>query len=829
MTKWNRAKPFTGYIQRERLVHRLGYTRLSVIAGQAGAGKTALLNEYLATQLNTPIYVRASGRSPDAIWFEVANEAAALGLLQPPSAASNTSGRLRELGDIPAGTIVAIDGVGDARALESGLRALLSGSDLRFILITRDTSAFEDLLVEEEGEYIGPSDLRLNASEIEDALREAGLQADTAWEQTLYPLQFRVLLLLASQGVLGQASPRELVGAKLLKLLLPAESADQLSALALPDTLDARLIRALVGRADGEHMFRLGEQRGLGQRYQSSRGLGFVIHEEYRTALRNLFNEKPASARRRLWTEFALYSVAEKRTVEALRGAVEAEDYYLASRVVRDNFEALGRLYQDDARQILSTVSANSRARFPSLALAHALSLYSAGRHARAAIQLLAVANGLRRRTDADDPVEYLFILAMQSAAYRLAGRYQAASNVALRALPILRDLGSMANDVSDGFSRALPHFAISLLYAGKFAEALNTLLIIDVVLPPTSAGSYHATSLLAGVYAIRGDLPSSQKKLDLLRRAREFTFHAGSYIDYAARAAAALLAIERGEVAQAQAILQSVEKHFSTIEHWPYMLTIQSYLRLLQNEPQLGLQEISAARAVGAHPRTSNSAEHAIDRAEALLYLAAGDWKHIPGALRKLGKLPADDALRGLSHLLSRRYEEVIVGLSSHRNRTDISPMDAGSILTLSACAAHGAGREAVARGLAFEASAVLRAHELTFCLVRLPEAERTWFSSVTGVFAPLAHTDLFASRERRTGSLSRRERQVLSAMAAGMTRDEIANHLHVSSNTVKSQLRSIYKKLEVNSGSEAVLVAGELALLDEVPTKDDPVDGDA
>jgi LuxR family maltose regulon positive regulatory protein len=64
--------------------------------------------------------------------------------------------------------------------------------------------------------------------------------------------------------------------------------------------------------------------------------------------------------------------------------------------------------------------------------------------------------------------------------------------------------------------------------------------------------------------------------------------------------------------------------------------------------------------------------------------------------------------------------------------------------------------------------------------------------------------------------GALSERELIVLRALEPGATVEQIAKKLFVASNTVKAQLRSIYRKLNVSTRTEALLVAAELGLLD-------------
>jgi LuxR family transcriptional regulator, maltose regulon positive regulatory protein len=61
----------------------------------------------------------------------------------------------------------------------------------------------------------------------------------------------------------------------------------------------------------------------------------------------------------------------------------------------------------------------------------------------------------------------------------------------------------------------------------------------------------------------------------------------------------------------------------------------------------------------------------------------------------------------------------------------------------------------------------------------------------------------------------LSQQELRVLRLLAAGLSNAEIASELIVSRNTVKTQVQSIYRKLNVNSRDEARQVARELNLI--------------
>ena len=53
---------------------------------------------------------------------------------------------------------------------------------------------------------------------------------------------------------------------------------------------------------------------------------------------------------------------------------------------------------------------------------------------------------------------------------------------------------------------------------------------------------------------------------------------------------------------------------------------------------------------------------------------------------------------------------------------------------------------------------------------------------------------------------ALTRRERVVLAELAEDVTLEEIATRLFVTRNTVKSQVRSVYRKIGVSTRTEAV-----------------------
>ena len=95
---------------------------------------------------------------------------------------------------------------------------------------------------------------------------------------------------------------------------------------------------------------------------------------------------------------------------------------------------------------------------------------------------------------------------------------------------------------------------------------------------------------------------------------------------------------------------------------------------------------------------------------------------------------------------------------------------------------------------------------------LVRAIEQAHTGASPITPQIARQVF-DFFRTQESKPASavqldkLSERERDLLSLMARGKHYKEVADHLGISTDTVRSHIRRIYRKLQVHSRTEAVV----------------------
>jgi DNA-binding NarL/FixJ family response regulator len=65
---------------------------------------------------------------------------------------------------------------------------------------------------------------------------------------------------------------------------------------------------------------------------------------------------------------------------------------------------------------------------------------------------------------------------------------------------------------------------------------------------------------------------------------------------------------------------------------------------------------------------------------------------------------------------------------------------------------------------------------------------------------------SDATEPAEPKRLTLTIREQDVLRCLSRGLTYDQVASELGISSDTIRHHIRNIYKKLQVHSATEAV-----------------------
>jgi len=77
------------------------------------------------------------------------------------------------------------------------------------------------------------------------------------------------------------------------------------------------------------------------------------------------------------------------------------------------------------------------------------------------------------------------------------------------------------------------------------------------------------------------------------------------------------------------------------------------------------------------------------------------------------------------------------------------------------------------------------------------------------------IVHAPAFTGPSSGKSPLSQRETEVLEHVAKGLSRNEIAEIMFLSTGTIRSHIQNIYNKLNVNKKSDALQKAAKMKIL--------------
>ncbi|WP_217206143.1 LuxR C-terminal-related transcriptional regulator [Streptomyces sp. AC550_RSS872] len=252
----------------------------------------------------------------------------------------------------------------------------------------------------------------------------------------------------------------------------------------------------------------------------------------------------------------------------------------------------------------------------------------------------------------------------------------------------------------------------------------------------------------------------------------------------------------------------------------------LRSRLLVARGDPRaalLALDDMTRQPLVSAEP--SPWVSDRIAMATAAAHLADGD----PRAAVKVFEeqplhSPESRAAEARARVAAGDGEGALRILDALPDPQDQGPAVDVWLLLTRAQVAEATGDSPAAEGLVLRALAAARPHQLRRPfreagpwlgrLLRRPALarEHTW---LTGTLAPLQAASPQRTQAPRPEPLSAREQDVLERLAQLMSTEEIAADLHLSVNTVKTHLKSIYRKLAATRRGEAVRRARELGLL--------------
>jgi LuxR family maltose regulon positive regulatory protein len=499
--------------------------------------------------------------------------------------------------------------------------------------------------------------------------------------------------------------------------------------------------------------------------------------------------------------------------------AVRAGDYDYAARVTRTElFELLGE-HGRDVLLLLQPVSRLTLRRYPLLTLMLALISNARGHRVRAAEYFALTTIGARAARKTADPEERIVLLAVESASLRVAGRIGPAMRAA-------RAFEAAVDEIPvERFERLAPiapalfaHVGITLLYGGAGDDALAAFERAHSFSVPGSDFELQPLALLAGTHAIRGELDRARALVARIRsgvwRGDAINGYRGAFLHLAE----AIIGVDEADFTGARDRLQVMAPHLDTLEHWPLFAWVLALCDLGLGVP--AHSDVVLKRELRDRRRASITSltGMVLLATRANLLLASGQATEATAVLASAASTPITRPASARVALLAGDAERTITELAP-LEADALPPRTAAEVQLLVAAASLRLGREDAARSAAESAAAILVTSGLRHPLSLLPREDR---DDLAALLTPTAREllgdagvpELFPRRVSVV-TLTARERAVLERLAQGGTLPEIAAELHVSVNTLKTQLRSVYRKLGAGDRESALAAAQGHGLL--------------
>lgn len=414
----------------------------------------------------------------------------------------------------------------------------------------------------------------------------------------------------------------------------------------------------------------------------------------------------------------------------------------------------------------------------------------------------------------------------VQTVIMRLAGQLAEANALTDRIMEAYRACGAVdLQEMAPYLSLLRVHWGLTRQLMGDLAGAdeLWRLSIYASVFDPRDMTLRAAVGARALNWVLAGDLARAAE-LDVEEvRFDEVPGWFGTLMRTPGQLARVLMALEKLDLQEAQRQLEALGSTDGMDEYWAVVAYARLILALLRGQPEVGLDVLRRAENAQGHRAPPGSLVHDLLRvAEANLHLSAGRGNDALRVLRAASRdSPAARVSRARLRLLTGDAQAALVALQGLKRSADIAPGSAIAAALIEASALVGLGQLAPARAAVERAIAVSAETGHLAALHSLPRGRQDELvaagvvaDSLRAVWAqsprPPRYPDEIGLVELAQGEL-----RVLALLAEGLPTPEIAARLAISLNTVKSQLRVIYRKLGANTREGAIQAARRHSLI--------------
>ncbi|MFX1759983.1 LuxR family transcriptional regulator [Rhodococcus gordoniae] len=505
---------------------------------------------------------------------------------------------------------------------------------------------------------------------------------------------------------------------------------------------------------------------------------------------------------------------------EASIYAVEAGDWKTAVTIVEESWAHMVERSFDVLVKVLRQIPDGELEDHPSVLAGRALFTQMLDEHSILHASLSTDVDELVELGRTAEAAQAVYVATVQTLTLRVSGEFGEAARLTLLLQPLV---GSILEHRPDDLAPQLPllrlQWAITLQLAGYLTE--STAAFRRAYRGAYAANIAFAVQNAAGSSALNwaavGDLPRAREWLHIERRAEQTEGRWGEMVKVSGRVASALVHLDALDLDEAAGYLDTVGVPRVSEELWGFVAYARASYDLATGHAYDGLtglhrliashhdlyghgafcRRMLGAAEIDLHLALGNgnlaralAAEQSADHP--MCVVAAGRaelfTRHPEAALKKLKRVPWTECGYPRAHL-----ESLLVAAGAH---LDLGDENGAARNWRRACA--------LAESLGNRRAFTTLPGDVTEHLVAL-SGRPVPGGPVGSVFAePVTHVEL-----------SPRETDVLELLALGSTHADIAKKLFVSHNTIKTQLRSIYRKLGVHTRVEAIGRARDLRLL--------------
>lgn len=516
----------------------------------------------------------------------------------------------------------------------------------------------------------------------------------------------------------------------------------------------------------------------------------------------------------------AAQAFAARDAHAAIRRAIRSGDIDFASQVAVKYWYLLCVTDVEGTIAVLEELGHRQLREHPYLAMILAVAYNTTATRRLRAVELFGTAvAALALRLPRSGVGERLLLSTLESIAFRVTGQGRAARAAARRASGLLATVRTGDSAMIDLLRFDLAQqVGTSFFVGGDFIQATATL--NDALAAQGRAGGTRLTlGLLAGLHATNGEMLASARHVAAEQERDWPPIVHGPYVDALFQASRVWDALERFDLLAAQSVLDDVAEELRTNEHWPSFALAQAYVDLGSGTPALGESRLAQTLARNERAPATTYWRTRLAVARSTLALAAGQGERALAALRRLSRDDLDVRVAVARAALAQHdHDGALMTLAGTQGVAVAGPRHRAERLLLLAAAAARSDLSSMAVASAQDAAVTLSTSGTRLPLMLVHRNDRLAMAELLRSAGDLRSAELICGGQRvpdvlpgsvRVVDLSERELVVLQELVAGADLPQLASRLFVSTNTIKTQLKSIYRKLEVRTKRDAVIAA--------------------